>query len=95
MIFAQENAVDLHSVGRVPLRAATMVGGKHTGPGKNMSPSLHVFLSTGHHLLAVSLVTRLKSNSCTALTTQNSTKNNCIFSYIPNTTALQPNDFVT
>jgi hypothetical protein len=59
------------------------------------SLSLHDLLSTGHHLLGVSFTTSLKRNLCTALSKQNTTENNCIISHAQNTTALQPNVFLT
>jgi hypothetical protein len=36
-----------------------------------------------------------KSNLCIVLTTQNTTENNCIISHAQNTTALQPNVFLS
>jgi hypothetical protein len=56
---------------------------------------LRDLLITGRHLLGVLFVTSLKSNLRTALTTQNTTENNCIISHSQNTTALQPNVFLT
>ena len=35
--FAQENSVDLHSLGKIPLRLVMTVGGKHIDTIKNMS----------------------------------------------------------
>jgi hypothetical protein len=46
-------------------------------------------------MLDVSLITSLKSNLCTAITTQNTTQNNCIISHAKNMTALQLNVFLT
>jgi hypothetical protein len=37
-----------------------------------------VYLYTGYYLLGVPFITSLTSNSCTALTTPNTTENNCI-----------------
>lgn len=39
-------------------------------------------------------MTNVKSNLCKALTTQNTTENNCIFSHAQNTTVLQPSVFL-
>jgi len=70
-----------------------MVGGKHTCRycQKQESLSLRDLRSTGRHLSGVSFITSLKSDICTALTTQNTTENNCIISHAQTTTALQPN----
>jgi hypothetical protein len=46
-------------------------------------------------LLGVSFITNLKPNLFTALNIQTTTENNCIISYAQNTTALQPNVFLT
>jgi hypothetical protein len=46
-------------------------------------------------LLGVSFVTSLKSNLCTALTTQKTAENICITSHAQNTTALLLNVFLT
>jgi hypothetical protein len=62
---------------------------------KHDSVSLRYILPTGGHLLDVSFITSLKSNLCTALTTRNSTGNNCVTWHAQNTTAFQPNVFVT
>jgi len=35
--FTQENAVDLHRLGMIPLRLVMTVGGKHIDPIKNIS----------------------------------------------------------
>jgi hypothetical protein len=54
------------------------------GRGKRIDPveiGLLAFLdlsATGQHLLGVLFVTGVKSNLCTALTTQNTIENNCI-----------------
>ena len=52
-------------------------------------------VSTGRHLLCVSLIASLKSNLCTALTTHNSTENNCIICHAQNTSAVQPIVFLS
>ena len=62
---------------------------------KHESVSLHYILPTGGHLFNVSFITSLKSNLCTALTTRNSTGNNCVTSHAQNTTAFQLHVFVT
>jgi hypothetical protein len=62
---------------------------------KHQSLSQHELLSTGRHLLRVSFIIRLKSHLCTALTTQNTTETNGIISHAQNTTARQPNIFLT
>jgi hypothetical protein len=49
---------------------------------KHESLSLHV-LSAGRHLLGVSLTASLKSNLCSALTTQTTTDNRCIILHPP------------
>jgi len=68
------------------LTGAPWVGSFNTpnnGQGKtdrscqNMTLSLHDLLSTGLQFLGVEFITSLKSNLCTALTTQN-TKITCI-----------------
>jgi hypothetical protein len=88
----EQNAVDPHSIG-CPLTLATMVGGKHTYRycQKQESLSLRDLRSTCRHLSGVSFITSLKSDTCTALTTQNTRENNCIISHAQTTTALQPN----
>jgi hypothetical protein len=62
---------------------------------KHGSLSMHDLLSTGRHLLGVSLITTLKSHFCTAVPTQNATENSCNISYAQNTTAPQPYVFLT
>ena len=52
-------------------------------------------LSTGHHLLSVSFVTSVKSNLWAAITTKNTTDNNCTTLHVQNATLLQPNVFLT
>jgi hypothetical protein len=44
-----------------------------------------------HDVVYFSLITSLKPNLRTALTTQNTTEKNCTISHAPETTALQPN----
>jgi len=39
-------------------------------------------LATGRHWLGVQFITRLNSNTCTALTTKNTTESNCILSRV-------------
>ena len=73
--------------GYSPLTLATTVRGKiYRSCQKHESLSLY-HLSTGRHLFGVSF-TSLKSNLCTALTTQNTTENNYYL-----TRTLQPNIF--
>jgi hypothetical protein len=62
---------------------------------KHKFVSLLGIVSTGWRLLGVPFVTVLKSNLCTAVTTQNTTENNCTMSQEQNTTALQPDVFST
>jgi hypothetical protein len=57
---------------------------------KHDSLSLYDAISTGRHLLGVALVTSLKSNFCTALTTQSTTENNSI-SHAQNMTVRKKN----
>ena len=57
--------------------------------------SLHDLLSTGRHLLYASFVTCLKSNSCTALTTQYIAGKSFFNLHALNTTALQLKLFIT
>jgi hypothetical protein len=51
---------------------------------KHQSVPLHYLNSTGLHLLGVSLLNGLKSNLRSAITTQNSTDNNCTVSFAIN-----------
>jgi hypothetical protein len=69
-------------------------GGGHIDHVKNISPYHCV---TFFPLVAICwpVITRLMSNLCTSLTTQNTTENNCIISHAQNTTALQSNLFLT
>jgi hypothetical protein len=62
---------------------------------KHKSLSLHYFISTGLRLLHVPFKTSLKSNLRTVQVTQTTTQNNCTISHTQNTTALQPNVFLT
>ena len=75
----EENAADLQSVS--PLTFMTTVG-ENIDPVRNMSLypcTIQFFLTnTSCHMLRVSFITSLKTSSCTALTTQNTTKDNCI-----------------
>lgn len=80
----QENAVDLHGRWKI-----------YRSCQKYVSLSLHYLPSTGRLMLHVSLVTSLKPRLRTALTTQNTIENNCTVSQVQNTTALQPNIFLT
>lgn len=77
--------------------AMTLAGQKHTDYPKNLSLWLNDLITAGRHYVGVSFITSLKSNSCTALTTQNTTggKKYCIISRAQNTTALQNNVFTT
>jgi hypothetical protein len=69
---------------------------KHTTHVKNVSLLLmHGHLSTGRHLVEVSFITRLKSNLCKALTTNNTTGSTFVSSHAHNTTALQSNVFLS
>jgi hypothetical protein len=86
----QEKAGDLYSV-----RRRDDGREENTDSVENESLSLHDLLSTDRLLLGVSFITSFKSNLCTALTTQNTTESNCIISHAHNTTALQPNVFLT
>ena len=61
---------------------------------KHVSVSLHD-LSPGRHLLGDSFRTSLKSNLCTAATTQNTTEQKCIVRQTNKVTALQPHVFLT
>jgi hypothetical protein len=70
----QENAVDLHSVGKSPLTLATMGGETYGSSKKKKSLLLHENLATGRHLSDVLFTTSLKSNLLTGLTTQNTTE---------------------
>jgi hypothetical protein len=69
-----------------------MVGEKHRSCQKHESLSLHDLLCIGRHFLGDSFITSMKSNSCRALTTQKIT---LIISHAQNTTAVQPNVFLT
>jgi hypothetical protein len=94
--------VDLHSVcvcvracvAPSPTRRQSGGGGTYRSYQKHESLSLHDLLSTGRHLIRVSFVTRLKSNLCAALNTQNTTGNN-FNSHAQNTTALHSILFLT
>jgi hypothetical protein len=93
MPFTQENTINL-AVESLQTRDA--IWGKTCNfCQKHESLSLHELLSSACHLLAVSFITSLKYYLCTALTTQNTTENNCIISHVQNTTALQPILFLT
>jgi len=74
MSFFQENAVDLHSLGRIPQHPRQRSGGSHIDSVKGMSL-----------LLGVLPVTRPKSNVCTALTTQKNKENIGNISHAQNT----------
>jgi hypothetical protein len=52
-------------------------------------------LPAARHLLDVSLITSLKPNLCTTVTTQNTAENKFIVSQAQNTTALRTNVFLT
>jgi len=54
----------------------------------------HDILSIGRSLLGVSFITSLKSNLCTSVTTQNSTRNNYVITHTQNTTAFEPRLFL-
>lgn len=83
---AQKNAVDLYIVdGRVSSDSSSQKRESHQ--------LLHDILSTGRSLLGVSFITRLKSNLCTSITTQNTTRNNYVITHTQNTTAFQPSLF--
>jgi hypothetical protein len=89
----QENAVDLHSVGKNPLTLASVVG-ETLDLVKKISLSLHKSLATGRHFSDISFTTSLKSNLLTGLNTQNTAENNF---YISNadTLAFELNTFLT
>jgi len=70
-------------------------GQKHIDSGKSLSLSLNDLNTACRHYVGVSFITSLKSNLCTALTTQNTTGKNCIISGAQNTTALQNNVFTS
>jgi len=57
--------------------------------------SFHGLLSIRRHLFGISFVTYLKSILCAAPTSPSNTENNCIISHSKNTTAIQPNVFLT
>ena len=59
---------------------------KHSFCQKHRSLSLHDLLWNGRYLLGLSFVTNLKSSLCTALITQNTTKNNSIILQAQNAT---------
>jgi hypothetical protein len=67
-----------------------MVGGNRIDPVKT-----RVSITARRILFFFLFITSLKSNLCTALTTQNTTKNNCINSHAQNTTALEFYLFLT
>jgi hypothetical protein len=89
----QENAADLHSVGRVRNTRYNSRGKTYRSCKKHASLSLHDLLATAHHLLFVSFITNLKWNLCTALTTQNITEQKCI--HAEKESAVQSNVFLT
>lgn len=92
MAFTQGNAVDLH-IGKVLLTLVTTVGGNIQILSKTwvVCVSFHDLLSISHCLLGVSFISNLKSSSCTALATYNTTENiNCIILHSKDTTALRP-----
>jgi hypothetical protein len=62
---------------------------------KHESLPLHLPLSITHHLIGVPFTTNLKQNICPALTAQNATEYNCTVVHAQNTTALQPDVFLT
>ena len=64
---------------------------KGTSLNKNMS----FFSPIGRHLLSFSFLRSLKSNLYTDLTVWNIAENNCVISHAQNTTAFQPNVFLT
>jgi hypothetical protein len=80
LCFTQESEVDLHSSGRVLKPRDDGRGQTYTRRScqKYDSLSLYDFLSIGRHLLGVSSIRSLKSNLCSALSTQNTTENNCV-----------------
>jgi len=73
----------------------TVIGKIYRSCQKHGSLSLHCLPSTGRLMLHVSLTTSLKPRLRTAQTTQNTIENNCTISQAQNTTALQPNVFLT
>jgi hypothetical protein len=92
----QQNAVDLHIVGRVLNTrdySRWRVGGTYRSCQKHKSLSLHDILSDGRNFLDVSFITRLTWSFCIALASENITNNNCITLHSQNTTALRPNQF--
>jgi hypothetical protein len=85
-----------HLLIRTALKLAACLGANrvaktHTSYQKHKSISLPLSPSSGRHLSYVQLITSLKSNLCTVLTTLKTTK--IINSHIQDTTALQPNVF--
>jgi hypothetical protein len=78
-------------VGSVLTLANTVEGKRIKSCQKRASLSLHDLLATCRR----SFTTSLKTNMRSALTTQNTTQNNCIISHAQTTTALQPNAHLT
>jgi hypothetical protein len=85
MFVTQETAVDLHSLGSA-LTPATMVGVKHTDAVTEMN--LYHCMTFVLLVVWYFVVTSLKLNLCTALSTLNTAESDCINSHAQNTTAL-------
>jgi hypothetical protein len=77
LLVTEKNMCDIDNASRVPIFGITFRG-KHSGPLKNMCPWLHLFFSTGLHLLCVQFTRSLPSNSCKAPPTSKTTKTNTI-----------------
>ena len=75
--------------------AATFGRIKYRYSRKHCSLSVRDLRSTGRHLLGAAFIARINPNLCKTLRTQYKTENNCINSQAQNTTALQPNVFLT
>jgi len=73
---------------RQSLTPVMMVEESTETPQKTQAP-VHDPISKGHHLLSVSFITCFGPDLCTALTTQNTTENNCIISNAHIMTAFQ------
>jgi hypothetical protein len=87
--FTQENAVDLHSLGKVPLRLVMTVKGKHIDPVKNISLYQCVMLFSFFVCIKPEIKFVYASNH------MEHNIISLIFSHAQNTTGLQPSVFVT
>ena len=75
---------------------ATPVCGIHIDALRYLSPyHWNDLLSTGRHLLGISLIINPKKNLCTTVIVQITRGNNCIISHAQNTPAFQPNPILT